>query len=688
MRRNLRHALHRRALPAAHRVPRGEVLQRRREEQEHASLRAILLTLAAALLVMPAVTPTPLQALVAPLSAASALVAAWRLDKAPILSRRLATAATLAPLAVWLPTAVDTPILGLILIIGAMMVLGRVHPPPALLEFDGLDAPDRAVRPAAWLSLVVCVMSWFRSWEDGIIPATATLTAGMLPGLLMLYREGLSRGDRRIGILTTTMGGVLGVLYLATGSIASIRLAPVMPFAVLLTSTEGDENEEETSLLGAFLGHPPRLLVLSFASLCAIGALLLSLPAADAQGRGHSFLDALFTATSAACVTGLAVLDTPVDLSPFGQAVVLLLIQAGGLGIMTFAAAAFVLFGRRLGVREEGTAVGLLGASDRSDVASALVRVFEVTALTEAVGATVLAVLFRMAGDSWGQAIWRGVFTSISAFCNAGFALQSDSLVPYQGNLPVLFTVSTLIVVGGLGPAVVVAVPRWIRTGRARLHTRLVIAMTALLIVIPFVAFTAFEWSHALAHLPTHQRLANALFQSITLRTAGFNSVDITQVQPATWTLMMAAMFVGGSPGSTAGGVKTTTVAVVGLEVWSTIRGRRQVRTFARRLPTSVVREAIAIVVVGALSAAGLLVALQLTQRMALDVALFEAMSALATVGLTIGGTARLDEIGKILIVVAMFAGRVGPLTLLLFLQDEEDPLQDPRMPQEAVPVG
>lgn len=439
-------------------------------------------------------------------------------------------------------------------------------------------------------------------------------------------------------------------------------------------------------VLNHILASPAQLLVLSFALLAALGTALLLLPSASSDPGSLSLVDAAFTAVSASCVTGLAVVDTPGDLTGLGQAVVLGLIQVGGLGIMTFAAAASIFMGRRLLVREEKVAAEFLGGQEvRRDLTTALSAVLGVTLGTEVLGAVALTTLFVSGGEPWGPALWRATFTSISAFCNAGFALQSDSLVPYQDQPAVLIVVGTLIVVGGLGPLVVVALPGWLR-GRGSLHLRLVGATTLVFLLVPWLAFLALEWGHGLAGLGFADKLVNAGFQSVTLRTAGFNSVDYASLRGATWTIMLLSMFVGGSPGSTAGGVKTTTFAVLLLALVATIRGRSEVEAFGRRIPKRTVYEAVAITTMGVLSAMGVLLALQLTQDLPLNAAIFETVSALGTVGLTLGATSELNVVGQILVMVAMFAGRVGPLTLFVFLLDRQRPAR--RFPVEAVQVG
>ncbi|MCB9741785.1 MAG: hypothetical protein H6740_04170 [Alphaproteobacteria bacterium] len=437
-------------------------------------------------------------------------------------------------------------------------------------------------------------------------------------------------------------------------------------------------------LLDTLLGSPARLLVLSFAGLVLLGTGLLLLPFASRAPGSIAGVDALFTAVSAICVTGLIVLDTPVDFTGFGQAVLLVLFQLGGLGIMTFATAAAVLLGRRLGVRQESLAASLIGdPGARADLEAALRVVLKVTLLTEGLGAALLTPLFMASGDGPLEAAWRALFTSVSAFCNAGFALQSDSLMPYQSRPGVLWVVSAVIIVGGLGPAVVAAV---LARRRSTLHTRLVLVSTAALLLVPTLGFLVLEWRHTLAGMGLVDRLTNAWFQSVTLRTAGFNSLDFGAIQPATWTLCILTMFVGGSPGSTAGGAKTTTMAVLLLAVTAAIRGQPEAEAFGRRIPHRTVHEAAAITTVFVLSCIAALAALQVTQQIPLDRALFEVVSALATVGVSMGATAELDAVGKFILIACMFAGRVGPLTLFVSLIGRSRVAR--RYPLEAVQIG
>jgi trk system potassium uptake protein TrkH len=301
-------------------------------------------------------------------------------------------------------------------------------------------------------------------------------------------------------------------------------------------------------------------------------------------------------------------------------------------------------------------------------VAGSLHRLLLFTFAAEGAGALALTLFHLHAGRALWDAVWLGVFTAVSAFCNAGFALASNSLVSHQQDPFVLHTVAALIVAGGLSPATCAFLPALSRGRAVPVEHKIAVAATAVLLVSGTLVFLALEWNHTLANLSAWDRVHNAWFQSVTTRTAGFNSVDVALLRPATTSLVLALMFIGGSPGGTAGGVKTTTAVVLLLAVVSAVRGRWSAAAFGRKLSHRTVYKAASIVTLGILSLASALFAIQLTQSMDSGVALFEVVSALGTVGLSTGGTAQLDTVGKLIIMACMFAGRVGPLSLFLFL--------------------
>ena len=430
-------------------------------------------------------------------------------------------------------------------------------------------------------------------------------------------------------------------------------------------------HEATTELLRTFFDHPSRLVVVSFLSLVALGSLLLTFPAASADGRSIAPLDAVFTATSATCVTGLIVLDTPNAFSPFGHGVVLALIQAGGLGIMVLSTFATLLLGGTLGLRGEKVLSEMLDLSSAHS-AYRLTRFIVLSTLAvEAVGASFLTVFFRAEGLPWPDAVWKGVFHAVSAFCNAGFALQTDSLILFRDDPGALLVVAALITAGGLGFVVLAGL--WRRLferdgGQLNTQTRAVLAISAVLVVAGTLLFLGLEWNRSLGSLSVVNKLANALFQSVTLRTAGFNSVELGGLAAATVLFMMLFMFVGGSPGSTAGGIKTTTALVLLAAIRAAAPGDRPVRLFDREVPQDVIRRSLAILVISGLLVAVGFFLLLVFERQPFLALFFETVSAFGTVGLSLGATESLGSAGKLVVIVVMFIGRIGPLTLTLFL--------------------
>jgi len=418
---------------------------------------------------------------------------------------------------------------------------------------------------------------------------------------------------------------------------------------------------------------PARMFVVSFAGLIALGALgFLVLPGIY-TGAHLPWVDALFMATSAVCVTGLTAVDPGTFLTPFGQVWLLLLIQLGGLGILSLTALAAARLGRASLSLEEaggGGPVPLLYVDER-----ALLRTLvAVTFAVEAVGAVALWATWRTRFGDVG-AVWPSVFHAVSAFCNAGFSLFPDNLASFRTSPLTLAVVGGLIVLGGLGFVVMEDIRAWVRGRAPRLsvHTRLVLSFTAALLAAGWVYFLVSEGANQLAGLPVPHKAANALFMSVTPRTAGFNTVDYAQVTNPTFFFTILLMLVGGSPGGTAGGLKTTTAVVLLLALWTRLRGRTDVTAFSRSLPRETVGRAASLAVGGLVFLAALVLVLLVTEAGhagALDRAsflnlVFEAHSAFGTVGLSTGITASVSAPGKLVLVVLMFAGRVGPAALV-----------------------
>lgn len=422
-----------------------------------------------------------------------------------------------------------------------------------------------------------------------------------------------------------------------------------------------------------FLSHPARVLVVTFLGLCAMGTLLLLLPVA-ADNRAIGFVDAAFTSVSAVCVTGLIVLDTPNDFTGYGQFFILILIQLGGLGIMGITTVGLHAMGRRISLTHERVLASMADTNHR-DLVHSLVTILKFTFAAEGMGAILLAFMFYSTGDPVTQAVWRGVFTAVSAFCNAGFALQSDSLMFWQTTPGVLHIVALLIVFGGMAPATALVIPKWLSGRQVPIPARIALAASVVLLVLGTVFILAFEWGGLLAGLSVSDKIQNAWFQSVTLRTAGFNSVDIAGIAHPTFLLMLAFMFIGGSPGGTAGGVKTTTMGILAMTFFANITNRREVIMQNRRISAFTIFRAVTIVAAGLLLWFGVVLMLEVTQpQIPVRDLIFEATSALGTVGLSTGATGLLDEIGKIIIIIAMFCGRIGPVTLFMLLSDQQAP--------------
>ncbi|HIE03920.1 MAG TPA: Trk family potassium uptake protein, partial [Candidatus Latescibacteria bacterium] len=404
-----------------------------------------------------------------------------------------------------------------------------------------------------------------------------------------------------------------------------------------------------------------------------LGTALLMLPPATNDGMGADLLTALFTATSATCVTGLVVQDTGSYFSAFGQVVILALIQIGALGIMTFSSFVALALGRRLGIRSRAALQEVMDQSDPKSLMKLVEFVVKMTFLVEASGAVLLALRWHAWCHSWSRAVYLGIFHSVSSFCNAGFSTFSDSLEGFGGDAWTVGIMGLLIILGGLGFPVVMELKE--RTGPGgkgplSVHTKLVLIVTGVLLASGMGWFLLLEWGNSLKDIPFGRKILSAWFQSVTARTAGFNTVDIGSLRNVTLFLFMAWMFVGASPGGTGGGIKTTTLGILVLSVRAALRGRGEVEAFGRAIPPRLVYRAVAIAVVG-LGLLGTFAALLLATQEGRQVGvMFEAVSAFGTVGLSTGVTPNLTPLGRVLVVVLMFAGRLGPLTITLAIRE------------------
>lgn len=417
---------------------------------------------------------------------------------------------------------------------------------------------------------------------------------------------------------------------------------------------------------------PAIVLIVGFVVVIAIGTILLALPISSASGEWTLVLTALFTATSAVCVTGLVVVDTATYWSPFGQSVILGLIQVGGFGFMTGSTLLlFLLIGRRTGLRDRVLAQASTGTPDLGSVAGLVRRVAAFTIVIEVTGAVALTVAFLARGDDLLRATTSGVFHAVSAFNNAGFDLMGDfrSLTGHADDPVVLLSIATLFVLGALGFAIVGDVAAKRHWNRWALETKVVVLTSAGLLVGGAMLIGLFEWTNplTLGALEPHDRVVNAMFTSAT-RTAGFNSIPTEHMLEISLLILIPLMFIGGASGSTGGGIKVNTFSLLLIAIVSTARGNPSAVAFGRRIPHVVVYRAMAVALLSIAVVFLVGLGLELTSGGRLIDRAFEAVSALGTVGLSTGLTRDLPDPARLLIVAAMFAGRLGPLTLVLAL--------------------
>ncbi len=411
--------------------------------------------------------------------------------------------------------------------------------------------------------------------------------------------------------------------------------------------------------------NPPRVLALGFFSMIILGSILLNLPIASADGNSIGLLDALFTSASAVCVTGLIVVNTATHWSIFGKLVILLLIQIGGLGIMTMATMVALIMGKKISLKERLIIKEQLNQDTMSGMVRLILYVLAMTFSIEAVGAILLSFNF-IPEYGLAKGIWFSVFHSISAFCNAGFDITGNSFMSYTSSPLTILTLSGLIIIGGTGFAVLNDLAKNRKWVRLSLHTKLVVTMSLVLLLLGMVFFFILEYSNpaTIGQMPFGEKLSSAFFASVVPRTAGFNSIDTAALRESSVFLTIILMFIGGSPGSTAGGVKTATIGVVLMATISIIRGDKDIEVYEKRLNQETVFKSLAIVTVGMGMIVLISFLLTITEsKNFLDV-LFEATSAFATVGLSRGITPELSSLGKTIIIGTMYAGRVGPLTM------------------------
>lgn len=431
---------------------------------------------------------------------------------------------------------------------------------------------------------------------------------------------------------------------------------------------------------------------ISFMSIILIGALLLTLPISSRSGEATPFIDALFTSASATCVTGLVVYDTYTHFSLFGQIVILSLIQIGGLGFMIIATLFSLMLKRKIGLKERGMLQESVSTIHIGGIVRLTKHILFGTVIFEAIGAIILALRFYP-DMGLKQGLYNGVFHSISAFCNAGFDLMgrfepSSSLTLYSGDIVVNLVIMSLIVVGGVGFLVWEDIfTNKLKFCKYRLHTKIVLVVTATLIIVPAIIFYSIERTKSFADMGTTESWLASFFQSITPRTAGFNTVNIAELSEGSILLTIILMVIGGSPGSTAGGVKTTSFAVIILSLIASIRHTEDINVFNRRLERDVIKKAYDVITIYFMCCALAVLLICALQPFGLKEVFFEVVSALSTVGMSTGITPDLNSLSKFIITLLMFFGRVGSLSVALVFSEKKEYIPI-RKPVEKISIG
>ncbi|MBO1687410.1 MULTISPECIES: TrkH family potassium uptake protein [Clostridium] len=431
---------------------------------------------------------------------------------------------------------------------------------------------------------------------------------------------------------------------------------------------------------------------ISFMSIILIGALLLTLPISSRSGEATPFIDALFTSASATCVTGLVVYDTYTHFSLFGQIVILSLIQIGGLGFMIIATLFSLMLKRKIGLKERGMLQESVSTVHIGGIVRLTKHILFGTVIFEAIGAIILALRFYP-DMGLKQGLYNGVFHSISAFCNAGFDLMgrfepSSSLTLYSGDIVVNLVIMSLIVVGGVGFLVWEDIfTNKLKFCKYRLHTKIVLVVTATLIIVPAIIFYSIERTKSFADMGTTESWLASFFQSVTPRTAGFNTVNIAELSEGSILLTIILMVIGGSPGSTAGGVKTTSFAVIILSLIASIRHTEDINVFNRRLERDVIKKAYDVITIYFMCCALAVLLICALQPFGLKEVFFEVVSALSTVGMSTGITPDLNSLSKFIITLLMFFGRVGSLSVALVFSEKKEYIPI-RKPVEKISIG
>jgi trk system potassium uptake protein TrkH len=475
--------------------------------------------------------------------------------------------------------------------------------------------------------------------------------------------------------------------------------APHLLSSILALYDEGEYNPEpiepkgKMKIMSYVRLSPAQIVLISFAGVIMLGTFLLMLPVSAAEGQKVNFIDALFTSTSAVCVTGLSTISVADNLSLFGQIVLLALIQIGGLSIMTLYSSMAILLGKSLRMKDRILMQDLLDVSSLEELFAMIISIVKYTFFIELWGAIVLTIGFTFEGFEFGTAIYYGFFHAISAFCNAGFAMFNNSLENYAGSPLIHGTIAALITLGGLGFVVLKEMHEVIlrrkSIKRFSIHTKIVLITSFILTASGAIMIFFGEFLNALDHYTLWEKIQISFFQSVTLRTAGFNSIPLTGLHSYTIYAMCLYMFIGASPGSTGGGIKTTTLAILIQSIWATMKGEKKVDIGDRSISQATVVKSIAITFISiVITSIFILIMMKVEPQQSFLSLFFEVISAIGTVGLSLGLTPYLTFAGKFVICLVMFTGRIGPLTLLLAIGERREARGKFDYPEGRIMIG
>jgi trk system potassium uptake protein TrkH len=560
-----------------------------------------------------------------------------------------------------------------------------------IINLGGFNISTNAQKDLAildWIVVSIFIVDVFIRW--GLNGFKLTYLRGNLPDfiltfsflLLLLAVFGYSPVSLRTGWLPLFIDLTIARIFIVLS-----RLYIVGSPLIRALSKKSRSSEPRLA--------PAQLFIISFAFVILMGTGLLLIPEATNSGK-ISIIDALFTATSATCVTGLIVVDTGSYFTTFGQLVTLILIQIGGLGLMTVTTFFTLIAGKSMTVRESVLMSSTLSIRSLSRVSNLIISTLALTFGFEIVGAILLYIaLSGSGGFEWGSAAYHSIYSSISAFCNAGFSLFANNLEDYKGNFIVNMTITLLIIFGGLGFIAIMNLLHYFRFGiykkeRLSLHTKIILVVTGVLIIGGTLIILAIEWNNGLEDMPLTTKLMGSYFQSVTTRTAGFNTINMNTLTSACYFIMIILMFIGASPGGTGGGIKTSTFGVFLGAIWSMLKGRNHVEIFKRCIPGEIVTSALLLTTLTLMVLSVFAFVLLITEDAMPIRIFFELFSAFGTVGLSAGITSSLTTIGKLIIIITMFIGRVGPLTLMLAISQirQQKRSVEYEYPEESVMIG